>query len=391
MPVPDADRTGIRIREQRRLARLTQRQLADRVGCSYSLLNKVECGARPAGADLCAAVAAALRIDVEVLTGPPASSASHLDALVAPLRTALDLYDLGPLEGMVPRPRQVLVAEADRVCRLVRDGRLRRAAEALPPLLRELTHTVSTAPSTADWRALASTYRSASDVVLKINHLDLARLALDRMDWAAGRAADPCLAAIRQYKRALLYKEGDHEGAGLRLIADGHRLLDGQASREALAVIGQLHLGASALAARAGAQATVDRHLAEARTLASRVGGEATEVHRLGFGAGNVALHQFGAAVAMRQYGAALTQARTIRLSAGTSASRRARFLVDRARTEMETGRLDASLRHLAEARRTAPEQTRYYPGTRETVRALVRLSRSTPETLGRMAAWIGL
>ncbi|MFD9538115.1 helix-turn-helix domain-containing protein [Streptomyces sp. NPDC060010] len=48
MPLPDDDHTGSRIREQRRLARLTQRELADRIPYSLSLLNQVECGARPA-------------------------------------------------------------------------------------------------------------------------------------------------------------------------------------------------------------------------------------------------------------------------------------------------------------------------------------------------------
>ncbi|MFE7424434.1 transcriptional regulator, partial [Streptomyces sp. NPDC057545] len=42
-------------------------------------------------------------------------------------------------------------------------------------------------------------------------------------------------------------------------------------------------------------------------------------------------------------------------------------------------------------ARRTAPEQTRYHPGARETVKGLVHTSRRTPETLGHLAAWIGL
>ncbi|WP_432075907.1 hypothetical protein [Streptomyces wuyuanensis] len=41
MPTLDADSTGARIKEQRRLARLTQKQLADRLPYSYSLLNPV--------------------------------------------------------------------------------------------------------------------------------------------------------------------------------------------------------------------------------------------------------------------------------------------------------------------------------------------------------------
>jgi hypothetical protein len=71
--------------------------------------------------------------------------------------------------------------------------------------------------------------------------------------------------------------------------------------------------------------------------------------------------------------------------------SRRAHFLIDRARSEMELGKAEAALKSLVAARRAAPEQTRYHPGARETIRGLVHLSRRTPESLGSMAAWVGM
>ncbi|MFF8959596.1 helix-turn-helix domain-containing protein [Streptomyces sp. NPDC014894] len=393
MPLHDDEHTGARIKEQRKLARLTQRQLADRMPYSYSLLNQVECGRRAATIAFVSAVARALRIDVAALTGPPAASDTHHDrrAILTPVREVLDLHDLGPVDALTARPVAALAVEADRLCRQVRATHLKKAAQDLPGLIIELTHTAWTAPATPVWQALASAYRTASDIALKLGHLDLARIALDRMAWAAERASDPCLAAIRQYKRGLLYKAGDTRGTGQRLIAAGQQLLAGETSREALAVAGQLHLGASALAARAEDRAAVELHLAAARDLADRVGGEAPEVHWLSFGHRNADLHCFGAAVTMRQYDDALGQARGIKLPASTLTSRRARYLVDRARVEMETGHLDASLKNLGAARRAAPEQVRHYPGTRETISGLVHSSRRTPDALGRMAAWIGL
>ncbi|MEU0991335.1 helix-turn-helix transcriptional regulator [Streptomyces sp. NPDC005953] len=393
MPFPDDDDIGARIKEQRRLARLTQRELAERLPYSYSLLNQVECGRRAATVAFLTAVARALRIDVTALTGQTDVSASPQDRLailVRPIRDALDVYDLGPVDGLTARPPAVLATEADTVCQLVRATHLRQASETLPGLIMELTHTAWTAPSTPVWQALASSYRTAADITLKLGFLDLSRLALDRMHWAAERASDPCLAAIRQYKRGLLYKTG-HHATGLRLIAAGQQLLAGETSREALAVSGQLHLGASALAARAEDQTAVDTHLNAARELAGRVDGEAADVHWLSFGWGNADLHAFGAAVTMRQYDDALTKARKMKLPGSTMTSRRARFLVDFARVEMETGHLDSALTHLREARTAAPEQTRHYPGTRETVTGLVHLSRRAPDTLGHMARWIGL
>ncbi|MET3986655.1 hypothetical protein [Streptomyces sp. PvR034] len=57
----------------------------------------------------------------------------------------------------------------------------------------------------------------------------------------------------------------------------------------------------------------------------------------------------------------------------------------------MEAGSAKTSLHYLAEARKAAPEQTRHLPGTRATIRGLVRTSRRAPDGLGGMARWVGL
>ncbi|MEU0671947.1 helix-turn-helix transcriptional regulator [Streptomyces sp. NPDC006172] len=394
MTSPDDDHTGTRIREQRRLARLTQRELAGRIPYSYSLLNQVECGARPATAAFIAAVAHALKVDVTALTGQPYVTELQRDRLaelVRPIREALDLYDLGSNPEITARPAHALITDADRLCAQVRDTRLRRAAQALPAVIAELTHTAWATPSTELWQALASTYRTAHDISVKLGYYDLSAVALDRMAWAAERASDPCLGAVRQYMRALVYfREGEYT-IGQRLVASGHSIV-GQAdpSREALAVTGQLHLGGSLIAARADDVDAVVDHIGEARKIAKRIG-DASEVHWLSFGPVNVAMHRMSAAVEMGLYDTALKQARTIRLPAALATSRRAHFLIDRARTEMETGHTDAALQHLVQARRAAPEQTRYHPGARETIRGLVHLTRRTPDTLNHMAGWVGL
>ncbi|MFG2388089.1 helix-turn-helix domain-containing protein [Streptomyces lavendulae] len=391
MPLLDDDHTGSRIREQRRLARLTQRELADRIPYSLSLLNQVECGARPATPGFVAAVAHALRVDSSKLTGPPAVTALPADrllALVAPIREALDRYDLGPNPDLAAvRPEPVLVTEAEALCQQVRATHLRAAAKALPALIAELTHTVWTAPSTAVWRALASAYRTAHDVTLKLDHPDLARVALDRMGWAAGRASDPCIEAVQRYKRATLWRCA----TSAPLITSGQALLAGETSREALAVTGQLHLGLAIVAAKAEDATAVETHLAAAREMAARVGGEAGDVHWLSFGQVNVKLHELGASIAMRSFDEALGQARALTPANSMLTSRRARYLVDRALVEMEVGSPKTSLKFLAQARQVAPEQTRHLPGTRATIRGLVHMSRRAPDGLRGMARWVEL
>lgn len=393
MPSPDDEHTGARIRRQRKLAHLTQRQLAERLPYSLSLLNQVECGARRATPEFVSAVASALRVDVADLTGPATVTdiqQTRLAALVRPMRECLDLWDLEP-EGEHTTPLTELTAEADRLCRAVRATHLRQAATALPALITALTYRVQTSPSTEAWQSLASAYRTTSDVALKLGYADLATVALDRMGWAARRASDPCLAAVRQYKRALGHRDGVDAELGRRLVHAGQQLLNGETSREALAVAGQLHLGASAVAARAGDATAVAEHIAEARALAERVGGEAGDVHWLSFGHINTDLHEMGASLRMRQFDQALTQARAITLPAATLTSRRARYLVDRAVVEMETGHPDTALRHLVDARRAAPEQTRYHPGTREAITGLLHTARRSRDSLTGMAHWVGL
>lgn len=395
MPALDDDHTGTRIKEQRRLARLTQRELANLIPYSYSLLNQVECGARPATADFVAAVAHTLKVDVTTLTGQPYVTELQRDRLaelVRPIREALDLYDLGTNPDLRARPAAELIGEADRLCAEVRAAHLRNAARALPGAIAELTHTAWATPSSDLWQALASTYRTAHDITVKLGYYDLSAVALDRMAWAAERASDPCLAAVRQYMRALVYfREGEYT-IGQRLIASGHATVaQAQQTREACAVAGQLHLGASVIAARARQTGTVISHISEAREIAKRIG-DASDVHWLSFGPTNVRLlHRMSAAVEMRHYDAALKQARKMRVPVSLATSRRAHFLIDRARTEMETGHVEAALEHLVEARRAAPEQTRYHPGARETIRGLVHVARRTPDTLNHLAAWVGL
>lgn len=394
MPSLDDEHTGTRIADQRKLAGLTQRGLAQRIPYSYSLLTQVESGHKSASPDLIAAVAKALHIDVTALTGQPYVTElqqDRLDGLIRPIREALDLYDLGPDPDLHTRTPAELTAAADELCRQVRATELNKAAGTLPRLIAELVTAAHRSPSTELWAALGSTYRTAHDVSVKLGFYDLSTIALDRMDWAACRASDPLLAAVRQYMRALVYfREGEHT-IGLRLIGAGHGLV-GQAeeSVESMAVAGQLHLGATVIAARARDRAGVRDHLAEAKGYAKRTG-DAGHVHWLSFGPANVAAHAMSADVEMRRYGAALEKATKIKLPNGWAMSRRAHFYIDRARSEMETGRTDDALSSLLTARKLAPQQTRYHPGARETIKGLVHTARRTPDTLNHMAAWIGL
>jgi transcriptional regulator with XRE-family HTH domain len=394
MPFPGDEHTGARISHHRKRTGLTQRGLALKIPYSYSLLTQVESGHKPASPDFVAAVARALCVDVTALTGQPYLAELQQDrlaGLIRPIREALDLYDLGADPAIMPRPAHQLVRSADDLCQQVRATHLHRVASDLPGVIAEITTAAHRAPSTELWAALASTYRTAHDVSAKLGYYDLSTVALDRMGWAACRASDPILGAVRQYMRALVYfREGEYS-IGQRLISSGYGLLDqAEPSRESMAVGGQLHLGAAIIAARAHDADAVSTHLAEASAYADRVG-EATDVHWLSFGPTNVRAHAVSTNVEMRKYGDALRNAEHVVIPREWAVSRAAHFYVDKARAQMESGRTEAALKSLLAARRLAPQQTRYHAGARETIRGLIHISRQTPDTLDHLASWVGM
>lgn len=364
-----------------------------KAGYSYSLLHQVESGHKAASPDFTAACARALRVDVAALTGQPYMTELRQDrlaGLIRPIRESLDLYDLGADPDVSVREAAQLVEAAATLCRQVRATHLHKVARTLPLLVAELTTAAHRTPSTELWAALGSAYRTAHDVTIKLGFYDLSTIALDRMEWAAQRASDPVLSAVRQYMRGLVYhREGEHT-IGLRLVGAGHRLLlQADESPETLAVVGQLHLGATVIAAQARKEGVVGTHLAEAKEIAERVG-EMGQVHWLSFGPANCAAHELSALTEMGRYGDAVVRAGEIRLPASWPASRRAHVWIDRGRSEMETGRHDAALMSLTKARELAPQQTRYHPGVRATAEGLVRQQRRTPDALGHLSAWLG-
>ncbi|MGW7073499.1 helix-turn-helix domain-containing protein [Streptomyces sp. NPDC054855] len=388
------DHTGARIAYQRKVAGLTQHGLAMRIPYSYSLLHQVEGGHKAASLDLVSAVARALRIGVTALTGQPYMTELQQDRLaelIRPIRESLDLYDLGADPDVATRQTPQLLKAAAHVCEQVRATQLNTAARTLPRLVAELTTAAYRTPSAELWAALGSTYRTAHDVTVKLGFYDLSTIALDRMEWAAQRASDPVLSAVRQYMRGLVYhREGEHT-IGLRLVNAGHHILSqGQETRASLAVAGQLHLGATVIAARAHDESTVETHLAEAKRIVERVG-EAEKVHWLSFGPTNWAAHELSALTELGRYGRAVEKAKKIRMPASWPTSRRAHVWIDRGRSEMETGHSQAALNSITKAREVAPQQTRYHPGARATIEGLVQQQRRTPDALSYMSSWLGL
>jgi transcriptional regulator with XRE-family HTH domain len=389
----DPESTAARIVRQRKIRGLSQRGLANLSGVSYSLLTKIEQGARQTTPAVLAAIARALAVPVTQLTGQPYLAelrADQLDSLIQPIRESLDVYDLGADPEVTPRRLGELAADANRLCLLVRATDLRTAAAELPALILELTTAAHTAGTDRAWSTLASAYRTAYDIATKLGYADLAAIALDRMDWAAQRASDPIVASVRQYLRALAYLRAGQYRTGRRLVAVGQAtaaLAEPSMVRDA--VMGQISLGGAVLAARDRDGERAQEYLTEAEHLAERTG-EAPQVHWLSFGPTNVSTHRFSVLAEQDKYAQALEVARTIRIPDDWPVSRASHHIAEVARAQLWTGRTDAAFQSLVKARALAPQQIRYSPTVHDTVEGLLRAQRSAPDTLANYAVWVG-
>lgn len=394
MPQRSEEHTGARIKTARKRRRLTQRELADKSHVSYSTLTKVEQGNIPASPAVIGALAHALSVPVTELTGQPyleELQQDQLDGLIHPIREALNVYDLGADPDTTPRTLSDLANQAEDLCRMVRATNIKQAAAELPALICEATTVAHIEGTTEAWQTLASSYRTAYDVATKLGFIDLSAIALDRLEWAAQRASDPVLGGMRQYLRALAYLRASDYRTGKRLVRLGMSTLEqAEPGRERDVLTGQLHLGAAVLAGRDKDGDTAEDHLTEAARIATRTG-PAEKVHWLSFGPTNVGVHRVSVLAELDEYAQAVEKAEAINLPDDWPPSRLAHHYAEVARAQMWTGRTEAAFRNLLEARKLAPQQTRYHPTVRETFAGLESARRRMPDDFINYGSWLSV
>ncbi|MGW6405532.1 helix-turn-helix domain-containing protein [Streptomyces vinaceus] len=387
------DHTGARMKHLRLERHLTQQAVSDLSQVPYSTYTKTEQGVIPASPHLIAAVARALRVSVDTITGQPYATelrADELDVLIRPIRQALDVYDLGADPDITPRPHQLLTDDAEALLIAVRAGEIKQTASRLPGLIQEATTAAHAAPGHDRWLLLASLYRTSYDVASKLGYYDLAALALARMDWAAERGSDAVFGGMYRYMRALTYLRDGEYRTGERLVDLGLRTLaQADPSREREVVTGQLHLGAAVMAGRSKDGGRAEGHLAEAERIAAGTG-EAVSTHWLAFGPTNVAVHRVSVLAELDEYGQAAQAGRSVTIPAEWPKSRRSHHYAELARAQMWTGELDASFQNLLKARKSAPQQARYHQTVRETYAGLEAARRQLPDSFLSYGSWLG-
>jgi hypothetical protein len=182
------------------------------------------------------------------------------------------------------------------------------------------------------------------------------------------------LVAVGQTKRS-------ERRAWLQKLWSQARAMGGR--EEVVALWGALNLVIAVAAAQRGDGTVTSAAMARAREAAGIYArdGNAFDTE---FGPTNVALHAVAVAVELGRTGEALRAAAAVD-PASLSVERRARFLVDVARSHAQARSAEQAVRTLRQAEELAPELVRYHAMCREMVRDLMRRSRGrlSPELQG--------
>ena len=387
---------GGRVARARKLARLTQVQLAQQAHISLSLLRKVEQGDRAASPAFIAAAARVLSVDIGNLTGQPYPGRRNdtaASATIPDLRRAIIAFD--DELPTVPLLFEDLTASLDRVREGMRRARYTDMTAELPDVIRGL-HLLADAESPGRrldeiHSALAYAYSKAMLFAYQHGYPDLAGLAAERCYWAAARSGDPIWPIAAEYNRALILLHSGAYSGGARTIERAYAASEEvPTSPDLLAVRGALHLRGAILAARAADSDTAEAHLGEAREVASAIGTTRFSHYGTGFRSSNVDIHSVAVPVELSDGTTAISRAAKIHLPVSVAPSRAGHHFIDLSRAWLLHGDRQRALLTLQQARIVAPELTRGHPQVHETVRVLAHARRGTDD-LARFATWAGV
>ncbi|WP_040793080.1 helix-turn-helix domain-containing protein [Nocardia paucivorans] len=382
-----SENVGQRIAAERKIAGLSQRALASRAAYSLSMVKAVEQGREPASPGFISAVARALRITPEQLTGAPYDDGKPLSDAVNELSVLLT--ESRYARAMEPGPLGQLEADLSAAQDLYRRDRTRQTIEVLPGIIRRLHGAVR--ELSGDEKAHAYTLLTAAYVLAewsarRTGHLLLTLPALELADTYAPMADDPNWGAFSILARArVLTHYGESEVAG-QLIDSAIAAAD--ESRAGLVLGGYAHLAAAVNDARKLNYSGASDHIGAAREIASRTG--ETDLYLVDFGPLNTEIHSHAVELEAGDPNRSAVEGAKLTYPAGASRTRVAHHWQDNARAWLMAGKPDKALVALNKARAAAPQQTRLHPSVRETVHGIAAAQRRQSEGLVGFASWLG-
>jgi transcriptional regulator with XRE-family HTH domain len=392
---------GKTLRRLRRLAALTQEELAERSGVSVDVIRQLEQQRKhSARLPTLHALANALGVELTTLLGdPPAvtSSGENDGPRFVAVRRAITPVMWGP-PPEPPGPDFSLDALRDRIA----DGWSQyHAAEfdalmkALPDLIAEArSATISEGP--AAYVALGKVLQLGGHLAVRMGKTDLALASLERAIQAAQRSCDPLLAPMMANSVAWTYQRQGRLDDALHVAlhaADTIQQGGHTGTADGLKVWGALTMSAATSAARGGDYERAAEMMAAAEKQAARVSKlpEGSDSRMVSvFSPSSVRIERVRLAV---QYGhpeEALTLAKGMRLSKDTPPSWRTWLLLDVARAHTDTGDAAGAVKTLESLRRVAPEWMRHHTLAVAIVRDLWSLP-NHPPGLRPLAEFLGI
>lgn len=383
---------GQAIASERKIAGLSQLQLAGRAQYSLSMVKAVEQGREVASPGFVAAVAKALGVDPDRLQGTPYVESLEEDGPLEGLSELRAVMAEGIYVQPLEAPAQArLVDQLAVVESALRDDKTRRALAMLPTLIRQLhgaAQTFSGSERVRAYELLCAAYIAAEGACCRLGYSALTALVLDRLDWAAAHTDDPGYAVRSLMKRSRLLMSHGSTDVAIALVDRGLDLVPGESENERV-LRGYGHLRGAIVAARGRRLDLAQDHIAAARRIAKPMSRE-SDLYTTDFGPGNVEIHACAVELEAGDPGKAATHGATLRLPADMAAPRAGHHWQDNARAWLMAGKPDKALLALNKARLVAPQQTRLHPSVRETLHGIASTQRRQRDSLLGFASWLG-
>jgi transcriptional regulator with XRE-family HTH domain len=398
-PVTDDGTIGRRIAHYRKLKGWSQRELARRVGYSFSQVEKIERGVR--GVDRYSTLfsfARALDIDVAELTGEPRRRRGQREHSTVPLiRRALTALPLGVEDGPV-RPLDELRRDVRGAIATRQRGKYANFGQQLPVLLEELARAIDAVPdgerSVAN-ALLAETLHAGSTLLRRLGYVDLSWIAAQQARTPAQRSADPLLPIATDWHVIELCFRTGNTARALRLAEQAIDRLDEHLGRDqspqAVSLVGTMHLLRAMAAAQWADRRDTEDALAQAARAADHNRVDRDDYQTL-FGPSNVAVFGVATAVELGDGDEAARRVNRIEVDAIPTRERQARYLIDVARAYAQNKRDPAALHVISDAHKRAPEYVLNHVMAREVVAELLeRERRSITPGLRTLAKKMGI
>jgi hypothetical protein len=391
---------GKKIAAERKRRGLSQPDLAKMIGRSVAWVSQVERGVRRIDRmSVLETLASALDVPLAELAAdaPIVAAVAEESPSAGGLRLVLSgVHSLrAMLNGHQSPGLDNLRARTATAWELAHAGRYTDLTDLLAALIPDLETAARALPGDQPakvFELMSAAYQACSAALDKLGEPEAAWIAADRSMIAAERSGSPFLVAAGAFRLVFVFMSARHYGQAeeaARTAADALWHLADEGTAEAMSLWGALTLQRAIIAARTGEARTAYRDLDRARQMAARLGGGRND-YNTEFGPANVDLFEIAVAVELGDAGRALRAAGTVD-TAGLSAERRARMLMDVARANAQRRQVAQAVAALRQAEEIAPELLRGHYLVRQIVSDLLTMQDSPGEELRALSVRLGV